>query len=97
MFESRESDLLREVARALSDKTRLHVFMTIASAGEISCGEIAKRFPVGQPTVSHHLRVLASAGLVDVRREGQYAFFSMKRDTLKQFLSLVEALLEQGD
>lgn len=53
---------LLKIAEALSDGTRL--LREIAASGEISCGELANRFPVAQPTVSHHLKVFEQAGLV---------------------------------
>jgi DNA-binding transcriptional ArsR family regulator len=55
---------LLKIAKALSDSTRLRLLREIAASGEISYGELANRFPVAQPIVSHHLKVLEQAGLV---------------------------------
>jgi len=55
----------------------------------MSCGAIAERFPIGQSTVSHHLKVLAEAGLIDVRREGQHGFFSARPALLEEYLAEV--------
>jgi len=65
-----ERQLLR-IAKALSDQTRLRMLREISASGEISCGELGRRFPVSRPTVSHHLEILEEAGLVSARREGQ--------------------------
>ena len=73
------------VAKALADARRFEMFRVIASREEISCGAIAQRFPIGQSTVSHHLKVLSDAGLVEVRREGQHGYFSARVDILDSY------------
>ena len=74
-----------KIAKALSDPTRLRMVREISAAGEISCGELAKRFPISQPTVSHHLKVLQEAGLVRERREGQFHYFAAVPGALAAF------------
>ncbi len=74
-----------KVAKALADPTRLRMLRVIGTAGEISCGELARRFPISQPTVSHHLKILEEAGLVSSRREGQFHYFSAVRGALAAF------------
>ncbi len=73
-------------AKALADARRFEMFRVIAGRDEISCGAIAQRFPIGQSTVSHHLKVLADAGLVEVRREGQHGYFSAHLDVLDSYI-----------
>lgn len=60
------------VAKALSDPTRLELLLAIAMVEEKSCAELVRDFPISQATVSHHLKVLVGAGLVAVRRSGQF-------------------------
>ena len=60
------------VAKALSDQTRLELLLTIAMVPEHSCAELVRAFPISQATVSHHLKALVGAGLVAVRRSGQF-------------------------
>jgi len=74
------------IAKALADPRRFEIFTVIASTAEMSCGAIAERFPVGQSTVSHHLKVLAEAGLVEVRREGQHGYFSARAEVLDAYI-----------
>lgn len=45
--------------------------------------EIQEAFDVGQPTISHHLRILRDAGVVDVERRGTWAYYSLRREALK--------------
>lgn len=75
------------VAKALADPRRVQILEAIASAGEISCGEIASKFPIGQPTVSHHVKLLAEAGLVQVRREGQHGYFRACPEVLEHYVA----------
>lgn len=63
---------LVKVARALGDPTRLGILRCIARHGEVCCGDLAREFPITAATVTHHLRVLSEAGLVDTRRAGQF-------------------------
>jgi len=60
------------VAKALSDQTRLELLLAIAMVPEHSCAELVRTFPVSQATVSHHLKILVAAGLVTMRRSGQF-------------------------
>lgn len=81
------------IARALSDPTRLRLFRTIATQGELSCGELAEQFPVAQSTVSHHLHVLMNAGLVQMRKQGQHHFFRVCIQPLQEFCQQLSQLL----
>ncbi len=65
-------------AKALADETRQEI-MTLCCCKWISVSEIVDSLNVSQPTVSHHLSVLRSAGLVDSRREGKQIFYSLNQ------------------
>jgi ArsR family transcriptional regulator, arsenate/arsenite/antimonite-responsive transcriptional repressor len=69
--DSRETAAVR-VARALADPTRFRLLREIAANAEITCRELVERLPVSQATVSHHLKVLAEAGLVSARQDGAF-------------------------
>lgn len=81
------------VAKALADPRRFEIFKVIAAVREMSCGAITERFPIGQSTVSHHLKVLADAGLVDVRREGQNGYFMAKAEVLDTYVETLRRRL----
>jgi ArsR family transcriptional regulator, arsenate/arsenite/antimonite-responsive transcriptional repressor len=76
---------LVRISKALADRTRLSMLRTIARRGELCCGDLARCFDVTQPTVSHHLRVLGDAGLVDTRRSGQFIQVRAVRRTLDDY------------
>lgn len=65
---------IERISKALGDQTRLMIYEEIASCGQMNCGEIASLRGVTQATVSHHLKTLADAGLIECRREGQFIY-----------------------
>jgi ArsR family transcriptional regulator len=75
------------IAKALADPRRFEVFEKIAQAGdELCCGSIAECFPVSQATVSHHLKELADAGLIEPRAAGQFKLFRVRTDVLAAYI-----------
>lgn len=67
--------------RALGDPTRFDIFRHIAAQAEPICVcYLVDRFPVSQPTVSHHLKVLRDAGLVTVSRRGVWAYYAASEE-----------------
>ncbi|MGC8915449.1 MAG: ArsR/SmtB family transcription factor [Thermoanaerobaculum sp.] len=87
-----ERRLLR-IAKALADPRRLAILEAITRAGEITCGQLAALFPVGQSTVSHHVGILERADLVHVHRKGQHAIFSPRPETLAAYVEALKAKL----
>ena len=67
--------------RALADSTRRQILQDIGD-GELSAGEIAARFPIKGPSVSRHLSILKSAGLIAERRDGNRIMYSVAEDRL---------------
>ena len=71
-----------EFAKAIADDTRQQI-MRLCCCRWMNVGEIVDALhQVSQPTVSHHLSILRSAGLVNVRREGKQVFYSLNQDAL---------------
>ena len=52
------------------------------NAGQVCVCDLEAAVPVKQPTVSHHLRLLREAGLVDCERHGQWAYYFVQRERL---------------
>ena len=61
--------------KALSDPTRIAIVNRLAGAGEVCVCELVAEFDLSQPTISHHLRILRGAGLVDASRRGTWAYY----------------------
>ena len=79
-----------KITKALSDPTRFNVLQAIATGGEQCCGELAKQFPIKQATCSQHLKILAEAGLVTMRREGQFNYYTFISETLSAYCQALD-------
>lgn len=77
------------VLKALSDANRFRMVQEIASAGDLNCGQIGERFELAQPTISHHLKILAESGVLVVRRKGQHAHLSVNHELLGEAIALL--------
>ena len=77
------------VAKALSDATRFRLLATIAARREICCRDLVALLAVSQATVSHHLKVLALAGLVEARREGQFSYFRARGEAIEEYADVL--------
>jgi ArsR family transcriptional regulator, arsenate/arsenite/antimonite-responsive transcriptional repressor len=65
---------IEKISKALGDETRLLIFAAISSCDEMNCGQIVSLQGVTPATVSHHLKILSEAGLIETRREGQFIY-----------------------
>jgi ArsR family transcriptional regulator, arsenate/arsenite/antimonite-responsive transcriptional repressor len=75
--------LVSETAKALADPIRVEILDVLREAdGEVCQCHLQPRFDVTQPTLSHHLRKLTDAGLIDVERRGKWAYYSVREDSL---------------
>jgi ArsR family transcriptional regulator len=63
---------IEKISKALGDKTRLKIFEAISRCQQMTCGEIVSMRGVTPATVSHHLKILNEAGLIECQRQGQY-------------------------
>src|SRR4030067_2099574 len=72
-----------EFAKDLADEPRQKI-MSLCCCCWLSVGEIVDALDVSQPTVSHHLSLLRSAGLVSVRREGKQVFYTLNQSRMAE-------------
>jgi ArsR family transcriptional regulator len=83
--ERQDAQRMAEVAKALGDPIRLQLVDVLRKhAGKVCVCELTPLFDVGQPTVSHHLKVLREAGIVDSERRGLWAYYYVVPDSLKE-------------
>jgi ArsR family transcriptional regulator len=66
-----ERDRIEKISKALADATRLMIFESISANKEMICGELVALRGVTPATVSHHIKILADAGLIECTRKGQ--------------------------
>jgi ArsR family transcriptional regulator, arsenate/arsenite/antimonite-responsive transcriptional repressor len=70
--------------KALADPTRVAIVNRLAALGETCVCDLTAAFDVSQPTVSHHLKLLREAGLVDSTRRGTWAYYRLVPETVAQ-------------
>ena len=81
-------DSLHLVARALADPRRLQLLRRISSAGDtLACEDLRGCTDVSAATVSHHMKELETAGLVESTREGKFVTYRLRRDILDAYLA----------
>ena len=92
VFDDRKLGQVAAVLAALGDQTRLKMVQLLAGHEALCVCELQQAFDLGQPTISHHLRILREAGIVDVDRRGTWAYYSLRRDALRRMMrDLTEA------
>jgi ArsR family transcriptional regulator len=76
---------IAEVAKALGDPIRLQLVDVLRKhAGKVCVCELVPLFDISQPTLSHHLKKLREAGIVDSERRGLWAYYYVLPDALKE-------------
>ena len=81
-----------EALSVLSEEVRYRILSLIASKGELAAKDILEEFDFTQPTLSHHMACLAGAGLVNVKRKGRFAYYSVNKDTIDMVASGISSL-----
>ena len=82
-----DADQFQRIAKALADPRRFEILEHIASRAEVGCQRLCGCFPVRQATISHHLKELASAGLVESRRDGQFVYYRVRPSVLDEYMA----------
>ena len=77
-----EADLLAARFKALADPARVSILNRLAVADEVCVCDFVAALDLAQPTVSHHLKVLRDAGLVESSRRGTWAFYRLVPDAV---------------
>jgi len=83
---------IERISKALADETRLRVFEAIAERGDLTCGELVTLRGVTPATISHHLKILAEAELVECRKEGQFVHSRAVPETIAAYAAALGKL-----
>jgi ArsR family transcriptional regulator len=73
------------IAKALADPRRFALLEAIASDAEYPCQQLCRDFPVTKATISHHIKELVRAGLVQAERKGQFIDYRVRREVLAAY------------
>src|SRR5919199_4467056 len=78
-----ESETLAARFKALADPTRVAIVNRLSSAECVCVCDLTDAFELSQPTISHHLRILRDAGLVEARRRGTWAYYRLVPEAIE--------------
>jgi ArsR family transcriptional regulator, arsenate/arsenite/antimonite-responsive transcriptional repressor len=73
------------IAKALADPRRVAVLEAIAREECCACQDLREQFPISKATMSHHIKELLRAGLIDARREGQYLHCTVRPQAMEAY------------
>jgi ArsR family transcriptional regulator len=75
------------ISRALADPRRFEIFRQIGkSKRPCACFDLKKRLPISAATLSHHVKELETAGLIEIVREGKFAHLSRRLDVWQAYV-----------
>lgn len=84
-----------KVLKAISDPKRLRI-VDMLSCGELCACHILEEFHIKQPTLSHDMKQLVEAGIVESRREGKNTFYRLNVGTLQALLDKLNNIFDTG-
>jgi ArsR family transcriptional regulator len=86
-----EVDATARLFRVLGDPARIRILNALATNGEPVCVcHLIEPLGLAQPTVSHHLKALTDAGLLDREQRGKWAYFSLRPEAAERLASLLD-------
>jgi ArsR family transcriptional regulator len=85
-------DQFHLIARALADPRRFAILEQIAADTEVSCSTLQEHEVISPATISHHIKELHDAGLIEMRREGRCAHLSLRRPIFDAYRKRLAAL-----
>jgi ArsR family transcriptional regulator len=83
---------LYEMLKVIADVNRLRILCLLFKGEKCVC-DIEEQLEISQPLASHHLAVLREAGLVEVRREGTWCYYSLVKDAIEKLNKLFTEIL----
>ena len=86
------------ILKALADPRRFELLEQIAKANcPLGCSQARAALPISAATLSHHIKELESAGLIDIRREGKYHFLTLRPGVLEAVAATLSSLAIPAD
>jgi len=91
-----DTNEVAKISKALADPRRLQIYEKIAANPDIYCGEIIEEQGLSPGTVSHHLKILMQAGLIECRREGQFVYNRAVPESMREYTQALGRMARPG-
>jgi DNA-binding transcriptional ArsR family regulator len=75
-----------DMLKALGDPMRWEIIRQMSEVDELACSTLESTLAISKPTISYHMKILIRAGMVMVRKEGRYFFYTLQRDVLRALI-----------
>ena len=86
-----ENEKNARIFKAFCDANRLTILGLLQSGEKCAC-KLLEELNIGQPTLSHHMKILVGCGLVNDRKEGKWHHYSLNCETLMNYKHFIESL-----
>lgn len=84
-----------DIFRAMAEPLRVEI-ISLFEEDQCACTVLEERLPVSKSTISYHIKTLNQAGLVDVRKEGRFYHYQLRREVFDFFLpSFLDRLMQE--
>ena len=83
-----------KISKALGDTTRLKILMGMSKCkGSFQCADIKNLTDLAQPSVSHHVKTLIEAGLIEPEKEGRNHSYQLNKELINSYLAAIREML----
>ena len=80
-----------QICKALSDPNRLQIVQMLTQGEKCGC-DLLEQLQIGQPTLSHHMKILGECGLISARKEAKWSYYSLNCDQWTAFRDYIESI-----
>lgn len=88
-----ETEELALLFKALGDENRLRILELVSQEEDICACRILDEFNIAQPTLSHHMKILKDADLVNVRKQGRWMHYSINKAAIRECIGYLQLFL----
>jgi ArsR family transcriptional regulator len=82
----------QRIAKTVADPRRFEILQRVAETKELACSELRAEIPVTAATLSHHVKELHDAGLIEIRKESKCIHMKLRRDVWTKYLAQLKKL-----
>lgn len=79
-----------EKIKLLNDNTRLTILQMLSKNGTLCACKILEELSITQATLSHHMKVLSNAGIVEARRDGKWCYYTLIKENICEIAHFIE-------